>query len=321
MTISRPGQAAALLKGCTLLSRMRYILGILDICGGSLKQIELQKYLFLYIQKVWSKAPPYQFIPYYYGCFSFQSDKDLEYLRAKELLSYPSSSPDASVSLAPALYGSSMIYPPRERDKMQLFFKRLPSLIPHYGDTESLISYVYNAYPEYTINTHRPDLLQKEAIILRQSYLQKRGSGRCFFTIGYEGKSIDEYLKQLIDNNVKVLCDVRKVSYSHKYGFSGALLNTFCRKLNIAYVHLPRLGIESEKRASLKTYADYLRLFDEYEKTTLLQNSDGIQQLIELENQYQRIAITCFEKDVNYCHRGRVAKAVSSITGENIIHL
>lgn len=321
MTISQLSQASALLKGCTLLGRMRYILGILDICGGSLKQIELQKYLFLYIQKVWRKAPPYQFIPYHYGCFSFQSDKDLEYLRAKELLTYTSSSPDAPVSLSPALHGNSMIYPPRERDKMQLFFKRLPDLIPNYGDTESLISYVYNTYPEYTINTHRPDLLQEEALILRQNYLQKRGSERCFFTIGYEGKSIDEYLKQLIDNNIQVLCDVRKVPYSHKYGFSGTMLKAFCHKLNIDYVHLPHLGIDSEKRASLKTYADYQHLFDEYEKTTLLQNTDSIQQLIELENKHLRIAITCFEKDVNYCHRGRVAKAVSSITGEKIIHL
>ena len=40
------------------------------------------------------------------------------------------------------------------------------------------------------------------------------------FTIGYEGVSLEEYINKLIVNDVKVLCDVRKNSYSMKFGFS-----------------------------------------------------------------------------------------------------
>ncbi|WP_348602891.1 DUF488 family protein [Bartonella tribocorum] len=45
----------------------------------------------------------------------------------------------------------------------------------------------------------------------------------CFFTIGYEGKSLENYLNCLLENNIKILCDVRKNPISRKYGFSKRL--------------------------------------------------------------------------------------------------
>lgn len=40
-----------------------------------------------------------------------------------------------------------------------------------------------------------------------------------FFTIGYEGKSLDHYLHCLIENNIKILRDVHKNSISRNMVF------------------------------------------------------------------------------------------------------
>ncbi|WP_375627098.1 DUF488 family protein [Bartonella sp. MU37NMGALS] len=75
----------------------------------------------------------------------------------------------------------------------------------------------------------------------------------CFFTIGYEGKSLENYLKSLIENNIKTLCDVRKNPISRKHGFSKRQLEKAVSNIDIEYMHMPELGIASEKRRNLKT--------------------------------------------------------------------
>ena len=62
------------------------------------------------------------------------------------------------------------------------------------------------------------------------------------------------------------------------------------------------LGINSEKRTDLNTMSDYKKLFDEYEKTTLIENKDQLQKILDSTHKYQRIAITCFEKEPCMCH-------------------
>ncbi|MDG5800640.1 DUF488 domain-containing protein [Marinilabiliaceae bacterium ANBcel2] len=91
------------------------------------------------------------------------------------------------------------------------------------------------------------------------------------FTIGYEGISLEQYINKLIVNDIKVLCDVRKNSFSMKYGFSKKQLKTTCDGVGIAYIHIPEVGIESDKRQELNTQADYDKLFKIYKTDTLPQ--------------------------------------------------
>ena len=136
-----------------------------------------------------------------------------------------------------------------------------------------------------------------------------------FFTIGYEGISLETYLNKLIINDVRLLVDVRKNSFSMKYGFSKSQLKNACESIGIAYMHLPQLGIESENRQELNSLNDYNKLFESYKKTTLKTNIEFLIQLKELSEKYSRVAITCFEKEICMCHRGVVAKEIKKLKG------
>ncbi len=55
--------------------RRKILLALIEAFDGHLTAKQLQKYLFLFTRKQAEKA--FDFIPYYYGCFSFQENKDI----------------------------------------------------------------------------------------------------------------------------------------------------------------------------------------------------------------------------------------------------
>ena len=69
----------------TLQQRKKIILAILEKMGGRLSAIQMQKYLFLYTKLGGEKI--YDFVPYRYGCFSFQANKDILSLSNDQLVS------------------------------------------------------------------------------------------------------------------------------------------------------------------------------------------------------------------------------------------
>lgn len=146
---------------------------------------------------------------------------------------------------------------------------------------------------------------------------------KAFFTIGYEGRSPEAYINLLLENGVKLLCDVRRNPISKKFGFSKNELTANLALVGISYQHIPELGIASEERSSLTTDADYYALFQKYEETTLAKQQNKLAELKDLLEQQGRIAITCFEADVHHCHRGRVAKAMPAVPdfASRIAHL
>jgi len=133
------------------------------------------------------------------------------------------------------------------------------------------------------------------------------------FTIGYEGDSIDGYLERLIRHNVKLLCDVRKNPLSRKTGFSKGSLSSYCGKVGIEYVHLPELGIPGHRRRELNSRADYEALFEEYTREDLPLAGEAVLRLGDLMRQHRRIALTCFEKVHEECHRHCVADEMQRV--------
>lgn len=136
-----------------------------------------------------------------------------------------------------------------------------------------------------------------------------------FYTIGYEGASPEAYLNCLLHHEVRLLVDVRKNSLSKKFGFSKQELKDGLARVGIDYMHIPELGIVSEKRQELNSDADYRALFKEYEATTLRQQTPKLDLLDVLLHKHQRIAITCFEASHHHCHRGCVANAMRERDG------
>jgi len=58
-----------------LIYRQKVLLALLDAFGGKEATTDFQKYLFLYTTMC-EKDKSYDFVPYKYGCFSFQASVD-----------------------------------------------------------------------------------------------------------------------------------------------------------------------------------------------------------------------------------------------------
>jgi uncharacterized protein (DUF488 family) len=169
---------------------------------------------------------------------------------------------------------------------------------------DSLIRVVYKEFPYYAINSEIVSriLNDNEKTIVNETRKQFENTEQVLFTIGYESLSVESYINKLIQNNIKLLCDVRNNPLSRKFGFSKNNLKHFLPAIGIEYIHIPELGIVSNKRKRLETKGDYKSLFAEYEM--VLPNKklylDKIYEALRAKN---RIALTCFEHDPDYCHR------------------
>ena len=116
-----------------------------------------------------------------------------------------------------------------------------------------------------------------------------------------------------MQNNVKVLCDVRKNAFSMKYGFNKKQLQNACDGISIKYLHFPAVGITSDKRKNLETQLDYDKLFLQYRKETLSNTQDIQKEIMGILASKKRIALTCFEADICQCHRKSLAEAIGSL--------
>jgi uncharacterized protein (DUF488 family) len=278
--------------------RRKIILALIQLLGGELEKLRIQKLLFLYSQK--KKNPEYEFIPYKFGCYSFSAKADLNTmvkngsLVENENYFIKNNSDDFVKTL-------------KVEDK-----KTLTDVVQLYGkmNSNSLIKHTYINFPYYAINSTIADKVLDKAQLDKVFNLKKGSDETILFTIGYEGVSLEKYLNKLVTNDVKLLVDVRKNSLSMKFGFSKSLLKKYCESLGIDYIHIPEVGINSDQRQELNTQQDYDALFEVYKKTTLKETNAYQEKIIELLIKHQRIALTCFEADICQCHRKHLAEAI-----------
>jgi uncharacterized protein (DUF488 family) len=241
--------------------------------------------------------PSFRFVPYKYGCFSFQSYADRALLTERGFLH---GADDRFWKLTP----KAKPYLDSKRKPELVHF--LTRMVPERGD--ALVSRIYRLFPYYACRSEILDRIlpskkdRKEILSATPTATEK-----ALFTIGYEGDSIDGYLDRLIQNNVRLLCDVRRNPLSRKAGFSREQLASYCAKVDIEYRHLPELGIPGHRRHELNTQSDYDALFDIYRSEDLPSMRPAIRELGKLLDQHQRIALTCFEKEHQCCHRHCVA--------------
>jgi uncharacterized protein (DUF488 family) len=135
-------------------------------------------------------------------------------------------------------------------------------------------------------------------------------------SIGYEGLSVEGYFNALLHAGVSVLCDVRRNAFSRKFGFSKGMLSRVCLDLDIRYVHVPELGIESDERQALNDLTDYERLFLKYERTVLPMQTEALARIADWIKAGDCVALTCYERLPEYCHRTRVARTVEKLIGK-----
>ncbi len=282
--------------------RRKVLLALIEAFGGSLRRTDCQKFLFLACQAM--DKSHYDFFPHKYGGFSSLAyyDKvrltELGYLRDVE---------DYELSLE-----SSFLSQLKPKDQ-----KVIRNLAKEWKGVRGrdLIRYVYLKHPEYTVRSnilHR--VLERHEIARIRVWWNTSVEPR-LFTLGYEGLTVDAYLNKLIQNNIKILIDVRRNPQSMKYGFSKKRLHSYMKMGGIQYVHLPSLGIPSHMRKNLDAFSDYQALFQVYESDMLPKQQAALEQLAQIIQTEQRVALTCFEADHLFCHRHKITDYLSRHMG------
>lgn len=280
-----------------IIYRRKILLALLQSLGGKVPRLDFQKYLFLLSRS--QKKPSYDFVPYKFGSFSFQSYADRRSLEATGILN---TSDEWCLTSEDDFFSEITAY---DQSAIIDVVKQYSSL-----KGNKLVQCVYREYPYFAIKSEIADsLLSADDLeTVRRAAPTKRNKG--FFSLGYEGKSIDAYLDLLIQNDIKAICDVRKNPLSRKYGFSRRQLESCLNGVGILYFSFPSLGIESDERCDLNSFEDYQRLFDRYAAATLPKQTKALQDMISVLASHKRVAFTCFEADHTWCHRSRVAKAL-----------
>ena len=275
--------------------RRKLLLAIVEkSTSQKINTVHLHHVLFLMSQQ--QSTPYFNFVPHTNGCVSFQADRDLDVLsRYYKLIDHT----DNHWVLA---------------HNQEPFYNTLTHTDQHICDTvlqqfntegaDIFMQKVYDISPYHairasdgTLNLTPPQQKKKQ-----QERAKIKNATSTLFSIGYEGVSIDAYLNTLIRQAIKLLCDVRKNAHSMKYGFSKKTLEGYCGTVGIEYVHIPSLGIASEKRKNLSKAADYQKIFKEYDDH-IHKKEAGLMQIQASLKKYNRVALTCFESDHEYCHR------------------
>ncbi len=278
--------------------RRKILLSLLKIFGGSLQKIDFQKYLFLL--NIDKTEPFFEFIPYKYGCFSFQANQDMSTLTKYNLVVETEKHwniNDKTNYLKQLKTGDKILI-----SNLYNKFKQLKG--------NELIKYVYEHYPYFSINSTIAEKILDEEKYRTVVNSRPIKNDYALFTIGYEAKTVEHFTNELIKENIHVLCDIRKNALSMKYGFSKKQLKFIVENAGIRYIHIPELGIDSNKRQQLNSKKDYESLFREYEENILPKKSEELEELNKIFISNKRIALMCFEADHTYCHRSRTINAL-----------
>ena len=183
----------------------------------------------------------------------------------------------------------------------------------------ALIVEQYRRHPYYATQSEILEKLRLEPEALaRIAAAKPKHQPAGLVTIGYEGRSLESYLNELLRDGVTLLCDVRRNPLSRKYGFSKGTLSKACEGVGIRYEHLPELGIASEQRQELDTQADYDALFAEYERESLPKQRAALDKIRGWVAAGERVALTCFERLPQQCHRHCVAEALEQMSGAKL---
>ncbi len=145
----------------------------------------------------------------------------------------------------------------------------------------------------------------------------KRPKPFSLYTIGYEGKGLDEFVNQLKHFGISILVDVREVPFSRKKGFSKVPLSQYLKEYDIEYLHFRELGSPKPLRQKIRLDGDYDYFFEKY--------SRYIKSQIKITEELYRIilsktcCIMCYEKEPRNCHRSIVAEEMERRDGNGLM--
>jgi uncharacterized protein (DUF488 family) len=141
------------------------------------------------------------------------------------------------------------------------------------------------------------------------------------FTIGYEKAALRDVLRALKQAKITLVIDTRAIAASRRAGFSKRMLAASLEEEGIKYLHLQKLGTPSAGREAARA-GDLKKLWGIYNKH--IRTAAARAELDELESilcDGRRVALLCYEREPNECHRSRIAKLIHARTGQPVEHL
>lgn len=149
------------------------------------------------------------------------------------------------------------------------------------------------------------------------------------YTVGYEGKSLDQFLTILKTNGIETLIDVRfSVESQYKPEFSGNLLARELQRNGIKYAHRKEFGVPYEWQNPYKEGAIPFECLDKYYRWNVKKNTD-FKAFLDSVKENGKTALMCYERYATAkreqtisCHRSILA-AIMQETGEfkEVVHL
>jgi uncharacterized protein (DUF488 family) len=134
-----------------------------------------------------------------------------------------------------------------------------------------------------------------------------------FFTIGYTGRTTEDFLAALVAAGVRTLADIRQYPVSmYRPDFSKNNLRNRLEQHGIHYVHFPELGVPRDIRAKAidtGTRDVIWQWYDEFVVEPYVGHN-----LHRFMNQMEHpVAMMCTETAPQECHRHRLFQALESM--------
>ena len=127
------------------------------------------------------------------------------------------------------------------------------------------------------------------------------------FTIGYEGRALDELIAELAAHRIDRVIDVRELPLSRRRGFSKTPLATALAEHSIEYLHLRIAGNPYRSEKDVIPRDELLAKYRRY----LAGAPAAIAAVVDAARGH-RVALLCYEREPAECHRtilvGRVRR-------------
>lgn len=136
-------------------------------------------------------------------------------------------------------------------------------------------------------------------------------------TIGYEGRTVAEFLDELAQAGVRRLIDVRELPLSRKRGFSKRALDEALAELGIEYIHMRALGNPKPNRERYRSgdRSGGAAAFHRH----LHNGSYGA--LVELAGTLSEdvTCLLCVEREHTMCHRDVIVESLRDLRADLMV--
>ena len=133
------------------------------------------------------------------------------------------------------------------------------------------------------------------------------------FTIGYEGRTLEEVVSLLHAHGVKEVIDVRENPHSRRPEFCKSNLGQTLVNAELCYRSFPNLGTPKVLRDSLKNGEDFSVFLERY--STHLDSQIDTLQIVLGTIEKTTCCLLCYEANPNFCHRKRLAECIEALDG------